>query len=83
MHRRYEILLPLRFNDGSAVPEHLVIDTLLELRQQFGAVSSETQIIQGQWLHAGILHPDELMRLFVDWLIARKTASSSFGSRTV
>jgi len=31
--RRFEILLPLRFNDGSAVPEELVADTLLA---QFG-----------------------------------------------
>ena len=50
--------------ENSAVPEQLVIDTLFELRQQFGAVSSETQIIQGQWQHAGTLHRDELMRLF-------------------
>jgi hypothetical protein len=43
--RRYEILLPLRFNDGQPVPDDLVVDTLLELEQQFGAVSSETQTI--------------------------------------
>ena len=49
MHRRYEILLPLRFNDGAEVPEQLLVDTLFELRERFGAVSSETQIIQGQW----------------------------------
>ena len=29
--RRYEILLPLRFNDGQAVPDALIADTLLEL----------------------------------------------------
>ena len=32
--RRFEILLPLRFNDGSPVPGELVADTLLELRQR-------------------------------------------------
>jgi hypothetical protein len=48
-YRRYEILLPLRFNDGQPVPDELIADTLLELRQQFGAVSSETQIIRGYW----------------------------------
>jgi len=41
--RRYEILLPLRFNDGQPVPDDLVADTLLELEQRFGAVSSETR----------------------------------------
>ena len=45
--RRFEILLPLRFNDGALVPEELVGDTLLSLRQRFGAVSCETQTIRG------------------------------------
>jgi len=44
--RRYEILLPLRFNDGQPVPPTLLGDTLVELRRRFGAVSWETQIIQ-------------------------------------
>ena len=30
--RRFEILLPLRFNDGRPVPDELIADTLLELR---------------------------------------------------
>ena len=29
--RRYEMLLPLRFNDGNPVPAELIADTLLEL----------------------------------------------------
>jgi hypothetical protein len=33
--RRFEILLPLRFNDGKPVPNELIADTLLELRQKF------------------------------------------------
>jgi hypothetical protein len=64
--RRYEILLPLRFNDQQAVPDELVVYTLLELRQRFGAVSSETQIIRGIWEHQGQSNRDELVRLFVD-----------------
>ena len=43
--RRFEILLPLRFNDGRAVPEDLLAGTLLELESRFGAVSCETQTI--------------------------------------
>ena len=53
LQRRFEILLPQRFNDGQAVPDELFADTLLELRQQFHAVSSETQIIRGAWEHGG------------------------------
>ena len=63
---RYEILLPLRFNDGQAVPEELVAQTLLDIRRQFGAVSSETQIIRGIWEHQNRIHRDELTRIFVD-----------------
>ena|SRR5437868_946375 len=64
--RRFEILLPLRFNDGQPVPDDLVGQTLLELRQQFGAVSAETQVIRGHWQHQGELFRDDLVRVFVD-----------------
>jgi len=64
--RRFELLLPLRFNDGSPVPDTLIADVLVELRNHFGAVSSETQRIEGQWQHAGQIYRDDLMRIFVD-----------------
>jgi hypothetical protein len=51
--RRFEILLPLRFNDGQQVLDELVGDTLLEIRQRFGAVSTETQVIRGFWQREG------------------------------
>ena len=65
-YRRFEILLPLRFNDGRAVPGELIANTLLGLEQRFGAVSSETQVIQGFWQHQGQSYRDDLTRLFVD-----------------
>ena len=61
--RRYEVLLPLQFNDGSPVPDALIAQTLLELRQKFGALSAETQTIRGQWRHGGKVYRDELMRV--------------------
>ncbi len=64
--RRYEILLPRWFNDQEPVPDELVADTLLELRGQFGAVSSETQIIRGFWEYQDQVYCDELVRVFVD-----------------
>ena len=64
--RRFEILLPLRFNDGKPVPDELVGQTILELRQQFSAVSAETQVIRGHWHHQGDVFRDELVRVFVD-----------------
>jgi hypothetical protein len=49
--RRFEILLPRRFNDGQSIPDELIADTLIELEERFGAVSSETQTIYGLWRH--------------------------------
>jgi hypothetical protein len=34
--RRFEVLLPLRFNDGTPVPDAAVADTLLEFEERFG-----------------------------------------------
>ena len=64
--RRYEILLPLRYNDGQPVPDPFLGEALHELRQRFGAVTWETQIIRGTWEHAGQLYRDDLMRVVID-----------------
>ena len=64
--RRFEILLPRRFNDGSWIPKRLFVLTLRELRIPFGAVSNETQVIRGQWEYSGVIFRDEVMRGFVD-----------------
>ena len=61
--RRFEILLPLAFNDGRPVPNELIAETLLELEQRFGAVSSETQTIQGLWQHQGQSYRDNDPRI--------------------
>ena len=64
--RRYEILLPLRFNDGQAVPDALISDTLIELENRFGAVSWETQPIRGRWRHEAQVFSEDLMRVIID-----------------
>jgi len=64
--RRYEILLPSQFNDGSPVPQERLAETLLELEKKFGAVSCDTQTIQGLWRQEGEIYRDSLIRLFVD-----------------
>jgi hypothetical protein len=64
--RRFELLLPTKFNNGDPVPSELFADTLLELEEQFGAVSSETQLIEGRWRSQGELYRDELVRVFCD-----------------
>ena len=64
--RRYEILVPLLFDDGSAaVSGALLAQTFAELRAKFGAVSRETQPVHGSWEHQGVSYRD-LTRFFVD-----------------
>ena len=64
--RRYEILLPLRYNDGSLVPDSLLGEVLIAIRERFGAASSETQTIHGVWQHEGEVYRDDLVRVFAD-----------------
>ena len=66
MVRRFEVLLPLRLNDGSPVPDDAIADTLIELEERFGAVSCETQTIRGRWRFDGQSYRDDLVRVFVD-----------------
>jgi hypothetical protein len=63
---RFEILLPLRYNDGRPVPEELLEDAALEIQRSFGAVSWESQVIEGRWRLAGVEYRDTLNRIFVD-----------------
>ena len=66
MLRRYEILVPLVFNNGSAVPEELLAQTFAELRERFGAASWETQVLRGAWEHEGTTYEENFTRFFVD-----------------
>jgi hypothetical protein len=66
VRRRYEILLPLQFNDGGAVPEALLWQTVEELESQFGAVSRDTQVVRGIWEHEGTVYRDNNTRLVLD-----------------
>lgn len=64
--RRFEILLPKRFNDGAIVPRRLVGRTQLDLLARFSALSYDPQAISGMWIHEGQTYLDALTRLFVD-----------------
>lgn len=64
--RRFEVLLPLQFNDGREVPPDWLAEAVLEIVDRFGAASYETQKVEGHWRHGGILYRDDLVRLVVD-----------------
>src|SRR5947209_3600378 len=63
---RFEMLLPLRFNDGREVPRELVSQTISELEERFQGVTWESQVLHGRWRHEGKSYQDELLRIFVD-----------------
>jgi hypothetical protein len=64
--RRFEVLLPLQFNDGRDVPTEWLADAVLEIVSHFGAASYETQKLEGHWRHGGVVYRDNLVRLVVD-----------------
>jgi hypothetical protein len=64
--RRFEVLLPLRFNDGRDVPPEWLAEAVLEVVDHFGAASYETQKIEGHWRHGGVSYRDDLVRVVVD-----------------
>jgi hypothetical protein len=41
--RQFEVLLPLQFNDTRGVPSEWLAEAVLEIVDQFGAASYETQ----------------------------------------
>src|SRR5438552_4075179 len=66
LKRRYEILLPLTFNDGRAVPGEALEQTREELIAGFGGVTLVPGSAQGVWLHAGTRYEDETVLLIID-----------------
>ena len=78
--RRWEILLPLQFNDGSAVPREMVGEVIVFIRERFEAVSFETQTIRGVWQHEGHVYQDSLVRLFTLMRMQPCTSASHAGN---
>jgi hypothetical protein len=64
--RRFEVLLPLQFNDGREVPPDWLADAVLEVVDHFGAASYETQRVEGHWRHGGVVYRDNLVRVVID-----------------
>jgi hypothetical protein len=64
--RRFEVLLPLQFNDGRDVPGEWLAEAVLEIVDHFSAASYETQKLEGHWRHGGVLYRDNLVKVVVD-----------------
>jgi hypothetical protein len=64
--RRFEILLPLQFNDGREIPSDWLAEAVLEIVEKFEAASYETQKVEGHWRYQGVLYRDNLVKIVVD-----------------
>jgi hypothetical protein len=63
---RFEILLPLFYNDGRPVEPEKFVQTDDELVHRFGAVSTDSVTVRGLWMYRSTLYHDQLLRARVD-----------------
>jgi hypothetical protein len=63
---RYEILLPLCYNDGRPIEASSFHQTTQDLVEQFGAATISILPALGLWKYKGTLYDDELLRPRVD-----------------
>lgn len=64
--RRYEIILPTRYNDGTPIEPLKYWDTAEEIVARFGAVTWQPEILRGIWQHEGKRFEEENVRFFAD-----------------
>jgi hypothetical protein len=90
--RRFEVLLPVRFNDGGDIPEALLGEAVNEIVLQFSSVSFRRDAIEGQWQHEGVLFRDNLACVVVDvpdipnnrkWMKASRCAGKNAFNRSI
>ena len=66
--RRYEVMLPLQFNDGKPVPRKWIGKAAREVAEFFGGTSFETRGIEGHWRQGTVYFQDNLVRIVVDMI---------------
>ena len=65
--RRYEIYLPLKYNDGKEIEPEKIQRIKQELVEMFGAitVSSRSSPYQGTWKYGGVEYVDDIIKVEV------------------
>jgi uncharacterized protein YnzC (UPF0291/DUF896 family) len=63
--RKYEIYLPLKYNDGKEIEPEKIKQIREELIAMFGAitVSSRSSPYQGTWKYGGVEYIDDIIRV--------------------
>ena len=62
----YEILLPLRYNDGRPTESAKFDQTNLDLIERFAATTTDVIPAVGRWRYRGALYEDLVLRLIID-----------------
>jgi hypothetical protein len=63
---RFEILLPLFYNDGRPIEDRKFVDTDDELVSMFGATSTDNVTVRGHWHYQSTTYEDRLIRVRLD-----------------
>jgi hypothetical protein len=63
---RFEVVLPLFYNDGRAIEDQKFLETDDELVAAFGATSTDTVVVRGHWLYQSTIYEDRLIRVRLD-----------------
>jgi hypothetical protein len=64
--KRFELLLPLTYNDGADVEGEKFDQTSNELCDRFGGTTQDTVRVAGIWKYAGVRYRDELVRIRIE-----------------
>jgi len=64
--KRFEILLPLNYNDGRLIERGKFLVTHRELVDKFRATTVDVLQASGSWLYGGTLYQDLLIRVTID-----------------
>jgi len=71
-YKRYEILLPLKYNSGEKIESVKFQITHNELMYKFGAISKDLIEVSGHWYYKGKFYFDKLHRWRLDLRDTRK-----------
>ncbi len=63
---RYEILLPLCYNDGRPIESEKFRETTLDLLEKFSATTLDLMTAIGSWKYQGTVYEDLLFRFIID-----------------
>lgn len=64
--KRFEILLPLTYNDGTFIEREKITQTTDELIEHFGGITQDLLRATGTWTYGGVRYRDELLRIRID-----------------